>query len=384
MEPLHFAAQVLDLHGAAVEEMATPHQVAGARASVHALLPGPLAARLGWEEEIVLSGQASAAEDATREIAYGSADLEQLLDLLREDCSIIRMRGKMSWPHSRDLGSEAGNTFRFHTKVRMAYGGTSPSHASYLLVYYALNAVSEEVYEGLVASMVNQSTLSPVPGLATHLEDAKLFSYRESGTGMSGGRSLTDVCKAAHAEASRLAAGRLGRFVSRLERRRKRDAERLHTYYEALTQETRRRKGRGRQRGSVRTEDRLEAIRDEYERKIRDLDVRYALRIRLRPVAAVRVDIPALRGTYHLQWRRAERSLPITWNLPLQAFEPIACDGCGAGGMEMAIDEQLRIRCSDCARDARLGDSPLNRPSNRPRPGTRHCRTDYPPAAPAL
>ncbi|MCK4304716.1 MAG: hypothetical protein KAY24_10805, partial [Candidatus Eisenbacteria sp.] len=277
------------------------------------------------------------------------ANLEQLLDLLRSDCSVVRVHGNMPWPHSRNLASEANRIFRFHTKVRMTYRGTQPSHASYLLVYYALNAASEDTYEGLVASMVNWSTLSPTPELIKHVADARLFSFREKGGETARGHSLADACRAVHAEASRRAARQLGQFVNRLERRSKRDAERLYSYYEALAQEERRRKGRRRASGAARTEERLRAIRNEYERKIRDLDMRYALRIRIRPAAAVQVEMPVLRGTYHLQWRRAERMLPVTWNLLLHRFEPIACDGCGEGVLEMVLDEQLHILCSECA-----------------------------------
>ncbi len=371
MEPLQYASQVLDLHGAVVEPPPAAKGALDAGAHVHALLPDELAARLGWEEEMVLAGQparpelaehgahagtpqlAGHADEAgaaggTRLIGYGSADLDKLLDLLRGDCSVVRVRVNLPWPHARSLAQEVSSTFRFHTRIRMTYRETQASHARYLFVHYALNAVSEETYERLIPVVINLSTLSPVAGLAAQLTDTRLFTYREGGRGGAGGPTLKAVCGALNHEASRVALDQLNQFVGRVERRRKRDAKQLHGYYEALAQEVRRRKGRGRQLTAARVDAKLQSIRSEYERKIRDLDVRYALRVHLRPAAAVQMDLPVLRGTYHLQWRRAERTLPVTWNPLLRALEPVACDGCGRGCREMTIDDQLRVRCRDC------------------------------------
>ena len=365
MDPLQYAARVLDLYGAVVEAASGP--AAGAEPSgtgpegistgrLEALLPADLAARLDWEEETLLAVQAAAAGGEWL-IGYGSADLEKLLDLLRGDCSVIRLRGHLPWPHARSLAHEASTALRFRTRVRMTYRETQASHASYVLAHYALNAVSEETYEKLVTAFVNQATLSPVPALTAHIDDARLFASRAGGPASSGGLASAGcpwpkICTALHRAASRAALEQLRPFVDRLERRRSRDAERLHDYYEALAQELGHRRARGRQLSAARVEEKLASIRAEYERKVRDLDLRYSLRVTLRPVAAAQVEMPVLRGTYQLQWRSTERMLPITWNPLLRSMEPIACDDCGQGGLEMTIDDRLHVRCGSCAAGA--------------------------------
>ncbi len=361
MEPLQYAARVLELHGAVVE--AVPGAVSGAGA-LQALLPENLAARLDWEEEALLAMQATAA-GGVRLIGYGSADLEKLLDLLRSDSSVIRLRGQLPWPHARTLAHEASTTLRFRTRARITYGETQASPASYLLAHYVMSAVSEESYEKLVTALVNQSTLAPVPALGPQVDDARLFAARPGGLA-AGGHPWPALCAALHREASRGALIHLRPFVARLERRRARDAERLHEYYEGLAEELARRKGRGRQLSPARREEKLAAIRAEYERKIRDLDPRYALRAGLRPVAVAQVEMPVLRGAYHLRWRTAERTLPITWNPLLRSLEPIPCDDCGQGSLELTVDDRLRVRCDACAHacaQAAFGDVPLGAPA---------------------
>lgn len=346
MEPLQYAARVLDLHGAVVETEMVSAANGGETGGLHALLPEQLASRLEWEEETRLA-MPSAANADLRPIGYGSADLEKLLDLMRTQCSTIRVRGELPWPNARDLAQEAGSAFRFRTRARMTLQETQPSHASYLLVHYLLSAVSEETYEHVISAMLNKATLAPVSELATQVANRQGFASRDS-TGMSHGGSFEKVVHALEGEASRLAGKRLQPFRERLERRRRRDAQRLHDYFQALAREVDLRKARGRRLTPAQVDAKVAAIRAEYERKIRDLDARYALRARLRPTAAMLVDMPVLRTTYHLQWKRAERVLPITWNPLLRRMEPVPCDVCGGGGTEMAIDNALRVRCGMC------------------------------------
>ncbi len=368
MEPLQFAAEVLDLHGAVVEPEGVDDRGGGgngggALGSFHALLPERLAAQLGWEEEIRLTapeagssgargighGAPEAGSSEARGIGYGSADLEKLLELLRGEASVVRLRAELPWPRTRNLAPEVSGAFRFRTKVRMTYLETRASHAGYLIAYYTLRATSEDTHESLVTAVINESTLAPVAELAQQFEDRSWLVARAQGGTTAGVHVPKGTCATLHREGTRAATRRLEPFVRRLERRRRRDAERLHRYYEAMAREVCDRKGRGRARAPATIEEKTKAIGIEYERKIRDLDHRYAVRITLRPVVLLRVDLPVLRGSYHLQWRRAERALSFVWNPLLHALEPMACDDCGRGDREMTIDERLRVRCPACA-----------------------------------
>ena len=144
-----------------------------------------------------------------------------------------------------------------------------------------------------------------------------------------------------------------------MSRRRDRDAERLHAYFEALAREATDRKRGG--RGAAPAAERARTIATECERKIRDLGPRYTLRVVLRPLAAIRLSMPVVRGAYHFQRRTAERIVPVIWNPLLQSCEELACDACGTGGFEFnlevggnedAPDRGMALRCGDCAATA--------------------------------
>jgi hypothetical protein len=135
--------------------------------------------------------------------------------------------------------------------------------------------------------------------------------------------------------------------------------ERLHSYFESMAQELSTRKPRGRTPGKTTVEDKLHSIRAELDRKIHDLDLRYALRISVRPAAVERMILPVLVAACHVRWKTAEREVPIVFNPALHALEPLACDDCGVAMREVQVGDDLRLCCSDCASGVRPGASPF-------------------------
>lgn len=343
MKPLEFAAAVLAVEGAVVEERA---------GGLEALLPDPLATALGWEPEVTLVGQPGPAAKGVHSVGYGTQDLEQVLAVAKGYSDVSRVWCEIPSPNARDLGREARTRFRFETKVRIHFQETTGPVHTYSLLHFGLSALSEESHEEIMAVAVDEPTLAPVRGLADAIESlgARLVPASQGeATSEPGGyqRILAAGCREAEREARR----RLASFVATMERRRARDAERLYTYFESLAQELGTR-GR-RERSPAAIEERLATIRREYERKVLDLGHRYRLRAHLRPLAVVRASMPVLRGIYQLQWRTAERRLAVVWNPILSELEPLACDACGAGEWTFAVGTDLSILCAACqARDA--------------------------------
>jgi hypothetical protein len=341
MDPLRFAADLLDQSGAVVE---------ADDARVDALLPADLAERLGWDEQTRLVLQGSQGNTEERPIGYGTADLEQLLDLAREDGSVVCFRSEIQAPAGRDLAADVRRCFRFHAKGPIAVGASIRSFASYLHLHYAYAAVSEESHDGLIHFAVNEATLTPLPADAVSAGDR---GARLRPGGRSAGpaaQPLLKIARAANREAGRRVLHQLKDFLRSMERRRKRDCDRLQAYYESLAQEATARKGRGRSPSQASAEERLATIRTEFDRKIRDLGVRYALRVQLRAVAAERITVPIVQASCRLRWKRADRTLPIVWNPILRDLEPLACDGCGIASRELLVNEKLDIHCLECAK----------------------------------
>lgn len=339
MDPLLFAAELLEHEGAVVEPRGPGLDV---------LLPSELAGRLGWQEETHLVPRASEEGEAARCVGYGTTGLEQLLDLGKLRGSIVCFRLEIAPPAMRDLAADARRSLRFHAKGPIGFGSSIRSFASYLRLHYVYEAVSEESREGLCSFAVNESTLAALPADFIPAGDPSLILRPGGVEAGPGAQRVERVLQAAHREACRESLRHLAAFLASLDRRRARDRDRLHAYYESLAEEIHLRKGRGRPPGEARVEERMAALRAEFDRKIRDLDVRYAVRVRVRPAAIERITMPILQCACDLRWKRAERAVPVVWNPILHDIEPLACDGCGAAGKEMFVSEDLAIRCDDC------------------------------------
>jgi hypothetical protein len=344
---LRFSMRLLEQEGAAVED---------GSGYVDALLPLELARQLGWNEEVRLVEDPSGERSGMKSVAYGTAGLEQLLDLVRLRGSVICLRAGLPTPALRDLVADARNGLRFRMKGPVAFGATTRSMASYLVVHYWLAAASEESHEGLIRVAVNESTLAPLQGLHAALEGLRDALHPGGVQGGAGSRPLPDVLQAASREARRLALRHLEPFMTTLERRRRRDGNRLHSYFESMLAETAARRGPGRASRRVSIEDRQNAVRAEYERKIRDLSLRYGLRVRLRPAALMRVTIPVLQAVCCLRWKTVSRAFPVTWNPILHEIEPLVCDACGCASREVVVDEDLRLTCAGCPGDPAARD----------------------------
>lgn len=222
---------------------------------------------------------------------------------------------------------------------------------TYLFRY---SAVSEESEEGTVAVTADTLTGLAVPGLAEAL----------AGVARSEGQSpeasppdvppsdLKKAFKAAAAEAKRVIGARLRPFITSLERRCARDERRLVEYYGGLNSQLVRRR-RGRSLADV--ESKREAVSRELDRKLKDLDVRYAVNVTLEPVSASRAEFPVMEVPVTLLRRRTEQSLRIVWNPALKALEPLACAACMKPITSFHLcDVAAHCVCAECADGADL------------------------------
>jgi hypothetical protein len=351
-DPLRFAAEVLEAEGALLE--LSP---GGERAQ--ALLPGALAARTDWPEEAILVRAGSAAGPCDLAVGFGTPAFDTILGLALGDGIVSTLRLELPATTRRDLAAEAARTFLFHSRARIRFGDSEPSHAGFLVAHFGLTATSEEVHESLLCVVIDETTRAPVPALVPLLLEQIAAPGRTRPVPVEGASRVPAAWEAAQRAAVRASAERVQPFLAAMSRRRDRDAERLHAYFEALAREATDRKRGG--KGAAPAAERVRAIATEYERKIRDLGPRYTLRVVLRPLTAIRLSLPVVRGAYHFQWRNAERVVPVIWNPLLQSCEELACDACGAGGFEFNVevggpedrpDRGMPLRCGDCAETA--------------------------------
>ena len=148
---------------------------------------------------------------------------------------------------------------------------------------------------------------------------------------------------------------RLQPFLSGMERRMAKDADRLHTYCSALRNEALsrieddRKKAVGDDAIVKHQELRMKAIEREYDAKIADLRRKYAMTVDVKLAQALRLAMPVhrIRGT--LMRRKGKRPIHLDWNALSKRLDTFLCEGCGAiSATHVLCDERLHILCPAC------------------------------------
>ena len=303
------------------------------------LLPPEEARRTGFDEAL---------EFAAGPLAGESDLVERMAPLLGEGG-----RREVWWPGELYLKREG--VAELAAREIAALNGlfrASRSYSTYLAYdafTFRYTAASEETEEGLVTVSANTVTGAAVPGLAEALSSVSRCEEEAPAVATP---AVERALNSASAEAKSVIRGRLAPFVKSLERRLRRDERRLAGYYGALADQVDRR------RSKVSREDRREkraAIARELDRKLRDLDSRYAVRVEMEAVSVSRAVLPAVLVPLVAVRRKSERTYPAVWNPVLKAVEPLACEGCRRPARSFQLcDAHAHVFCIDCAASADL------------------------------
>jgi len=203
---------------------------------------------------------------------------------------------------------------------------------------------SEDRWESRLAVSLNPRTGVPLP-LPDPLE---LWSLEARSADASGELA---TCQTAMRFA-RDEVLRIGRdFFARMDGRRQRDQKRIEEYYGALLGEAGRRKRRGRvEDDPEKIAAKKRAVRLELQRKLDELNERYAMQVVLTPILLVRTTIPVMAVDLTLMRKKARRRFTVYWNPLLKQFEPIRCDRCGRPTHAAALtNESVDPLCPACA-----------------------------------
>lgn len=135
-------------------------------------------------------------------------------------------------------------------------------------------------------------------------------------------------------------------LLEALGRRKQRDHERIEAYFGELIDETRSPRRKTDPEAIARKVDHLLAERDT---KLRDLDARYALRVRLHVAALVTTTMPALLARVRVKRRKDSRELTLRLPARAGALDTLTCEGCGEPTARPAFcDQKLHIVCEAC------------------------------------
>jgi hypothetical protein len=236
---------------------------------------------------------------------------------------------------------------------------TEQVRSRYLAMTFKFTAVSDEKREELLAVCANESNGACVDHLTVALQDAQETSpdrfVQEPGAlddkpGWTGARAAAFARTVLE---SRIRA-RLKPFLGGMERRMKRDMERIQAYHGDLYREAEKRLNAKAARlldpAALEKERlRLAAIEREYHAKARDLHRKYAISVKAELVQALEVTMPVLRIHLRLLRRKADRLHHLDWNPVSRKLDALSCEKCGGESpARFVCDDRLHLVCPAC------------------------------------
>ena len=316
-------------------------------AALDAVLPAALAEKLGWNEFEHFS---FAPEAPGRLVSFHSDVLERVRPLIEERGGLAQAILPAVEGRRPEFEALLAQGFGFANGVARLRAVTEAS-VWYLVVHLKAIAVSEEKRETLLTLAFNCQTGAEVDEIAPLLE-SRLAGGSSAAAGGEIPPSYEGLLRRIAARARRAAPPLFTDFEKSLTRRLMRDLQRLTDYYTDIAAELEKKIARKQQAGepAEREQAKLEATRQEMARKLANQRERYAMSIRLEPIAALqaRMKVPLLELTL---WRR-KRSRETSWayNPLLKRIERPACEACFEPIRQIWLcDDRVHLLCSGCA-----------------------------------
>lgn len=340
MDLQSFVGAVLTRCGGVVEPKADDR--------ILALLPAPVAASLGVGEEVgfCLRGAASPGEIHA---GFGAATLARicaLADTLQR-CYRVEIGAPPPKKERVEREAEAALAIRDGTAK---IDDIEASVLDYIVADFRYVALSEDRHEGLVSVALDLGSGCSSPGLARGL-DAYLFAHpetRRTWTGAAGHEGVGEPIERVSRLALACARAETAPFVARMARRLQRDAARIDDYYRTLRDEVERRRGRAAD-VDAKLDAKVAAIEAEKLRRRGDLERRYAVRLRLEPLAVLHVRASGLAVRIRLRRRGATSEVRLGWNAVARELDRWTCDACGREEQAPALCDALHRLCAGCA-----------------------------------
>jgi len=338
-------AEILSYHGAIVDKAGDD--------CLDAVVPPEITAVLGVPEYTRLGFSYGSACGSAVPATYDSEFFSSVNKLFAGRVRVASARLDAALPNVGKTARLIGKRVVFQNAV-FRMDKVEITGVSYLLVLLKFAALSDEKHEGIVPVLVNgmNSATMTVEGGMRDLT-ANLFEPYAEGGDTERPPQKSDLPEEAFRSAciagAHIVQERQGEFIRSLERRLNRDVKRVFEYYQALRDEIERKIGRrnGGVTGSL--ADKLNVIDMERQGKIQDLITKYALNIRIEPIAAVTIDTRAPVFRITVKRRLAERGFPLTYNPLSGGLDPLPCESCfHPRGGYFVCGDRLHIVCGRC------------------------------------
>ena len=311
------------------------------------LVPQEIAARIGMgEHQLLYFGPQK--EGDGEFISYSSEILDNISQLIQDKGLFCKTNLPHLYLKREGLGEAISRKLSFlNSTYRLKQVGQRL--VSYLVFHFKYSAISEEKKEGIVPVVINEMTLASPKEMTNALKSYYEESLEEREA--KGGRPLEEIYSAACKIAAREIRQDAADFERGLNRRLNKDVARLKEYYGALKEEVqeviRKRELLGEEK--ERELSKLKAIDMELNRKIKDQQDRYSLKVNVSLVNAMRIMMPASVITLRVKRKDKEKDLLLTWNPLLKELESPVCERCFDTLKELYLcDEKLHCLCPQC------------------------------------
>lgn len=313
---------------------------------VMAVLPQTAAQKLDVPEEVVFGTEAAP-------LLYGSPVLERLIQAVTQEIPLVL--GHIEVPYVKKSGFEQqlAQDFTF-VNARVHVASRADARTTYMVLTSRYVAMSDERREGLVETGIHENSGAVVDDFEHLWRDQHPVFYTRETMPPHFPTYLEDAVAAALQEARRRAERELVDFVTSMRRRLQRDVANTREYYQALEREMQASLSNP-NLGDTQRQERQAKIADlprEMERKVADLQQKYAITLSLQNCAVARLLVDVSKVVVEIDHKKHSRTVSLSWNPVTGRFDPLACERCLATIRQIHFapqPDELQLICQHCA-----------------------------------
>jgi hypothetical protein len=306
---------------------------------LNVLLTENIASLLSLPEEITFTTIADVPRSVF--VTYHSEVLNKLSELLAVKGFISALGIKFDG-YLKTTGFDKSIPERFTPQNGLIrFVDAKPSITRYILCNVAYTANASEKRIGLVSFMINEITgVTPVEiGDALFWESDRMdVEHQDIPLAM----PIEELLRLIEHQSAISIGKSLENWQAKLTRARARDEERLKDYYNTISSEIRHKIESKHLMGDEQDKElaRIEATNRELERKLLDIQERYAMSVEASLHSAMIIHLPTVHIQCELQRKKAKRTVTAVWNPFTKILEPLRCELSGEPVYDFYLDDQ--------------------------------------------
>ncbi|MBE9209753.1 hypothetical protein IQ244_25315 [Nostoc sp. LEGE 06077] len=324
-------SKIISLHDG-IAESANEH-------ILNALLTENIASLLSLPEEVTFSTKVDVPQSVF--ITYHSEVLNKLSDLLATK-GLISALGVKFDGYLKTTGFEKSIAERFVVQNGLIrFLDAKPETTRYILCNVAYTANADEKRIGLVSFIINELTgVTPVEIGDALFWEADRISVDDQETPLS--IPVDKLLKLIEHQSAILIGTSLENWQAKLARAKARDEDRLKAYYNTISSEIRHKIESKHLDGDEKDKElaRIEATNRELERKLLDIQERYAMTVEAWLHSAMIIHLPTVHIQCELQRKKAKRTVTAVWNPFTKILEPLRCELSGEPVYNFYLDDK--------------------------------------------